>query len=730
MGAAPIGGRYELRERIGAGGMGAVYRATDTRDGTDVAVKVIRPEVSSETGAERFKREAQHTASVRHPNVVEVLDSGVSPEGELYLVMELLDGMSLEERLEILPPPTLEEVVGWLAEALDGLAVVHEAGIIHRDLKPGNLFLARLGNKTVVKVLDFGLARSITQDADGKPLPSLTQTHQFLGTPYYMSPEQVRSAKHIDHRADLFSVGVILYEAIAGRRPFEGPSASAVIASIVADEPIDLGELRPDVPRPLVDVVRRALSRLPDDRFADASEMRRALMASVAGGESLRVTPRDVSATAPTAFDDSPRRPPLATPVTKRKSSSLRFGGMITLFAALVLAAGAAAFFMWPPPSGDPVDAGLTVVPLDGGDAANEVVGGMHRIAGPDDLPQLAARFRNVPEGPTREGVRFIEEAGEGGWIAISLAYVSASAARTMAARMGSAAIDWDGSIEYALAPEIYRTSVSLNVRSAPDPRAELIRTLPRGTVVVGLTGHVEGQESKLGASGSWMYVIPSQHHLGWSASRFLERDSGCLPETEQVVSDLSATDPQAFYGDTVLARLRLRRDGLGQDGFLGVSRDPGHSRSIVGVFRRDAGCALTPELVVPISGWVVDVLTTETEDTGGDTLVFIAWQQGPAPHREGLETWTGYRVGHDRPIFEATVPSSQELPRGRRASFAVRLQHDAEGEAGYFPIRIRHADGRREFFQWDGEAGRLVVVDDAAAGDGDAEDDAPAEGG
>jgi hypothetical protein len=240
----------------------------------------------------------------------------------------------------------------------------------------------------------------------------------------------------------------------------------------------------------------------------------------------------------------------------------------------------------------------------------------------------------------------------------------------------------------------------------------------------------MEGHESMLGPSGSWMYVIPSQLHLGWSASRFLERDAGCLPETEQIVAQLSTSDPEAFYDDTIMSRFRVREGDLGYDGFLTISRDLERGRSIVAVHRRDAACALTPELVVPISGWVVDVLMSETGATGGDSLIFIAWQQGPEPHREGLETWTGYRVGHDAPIFEASVPSSQHLPRGRRASFAVRLQHDAEGEPGYFPIRIRHVDGRREFFQWDEDASRLVVVAEPEGDEADEEDEEAPEGG
>jgi hypothetical protein len=276
---------------------------------------------------------------------------------------------------------------------------------------------------------------------------------------------------------------------------------------------------------------------------------------------------------------------------------------------------------------------------------------------------------------------------------------------------MGAEAVPFSGSLEYALSPGLFHTSVSLNVRDSPDPEAELIRTLPRGAVVVGLSGRMDGHESLLGQSGSWLYVVPSQHHLGWSASRFLEPDAGCLPAIEDVVAAVAPDVPAAFYEDTLVSRARFREGDLGFDGFMSVSRDPDRSRSIVAVHRHDGRCALSPLVVVPVSGWVVDVLMTETDATGGESLIFIAWQSGKEPHREGLETWTGHRLADDRPIFEASVPSSQHLPRARRASFAVRLQSDASGAPGYFPMRIRHADGRREFYEWDGE--RLSRVDD-----------------
>ncbi|MEM9191695.1 MAG: serine/threonine-protein kinase, partial [Myxococcota bacterium] len=269
--------------------MGYVWRAERIQDREELALKFIRQDTASERTAERFVREAEHAASVHHANVIEVIDWGLH-EGQPYIGMELLKGQGLDERLQDLPAATVGDIVAWLIQSLDGLEAVHKKGIVHRDLKPANLFLCDGADRPVVKLLDFGLSRSLLPSEDGAP--SLTQTHQFLGTPYYTSPEQIRSAKHIDARADLYSLGVILYEALAGERPFDGPNATAVIASVVADPPPPLSDARPDLPEELSAIVDRAMAKDPADRFATASEMRRALEKLPRSLAKVRATPR------------------------------------------------------------------------------------------------------------------------------------------------------------------------------------------------------------------------------------------------------------------------------------------------------------------------------------------------------------------------------------------------------------------------------------------------------
>jgi hypothetical protein len=269
-----IAGKYRLERLLGKGGMGAVWRATHVALSRAVAVKFVlehagvapRPET-----LERFMREARSAAAVRHRNVVDVLDYG-EHEGRPYLVMECLDGESLGERLDRAPPPSVEEILDWFSGALGGLAAIHDAGLVHRDLKPANVFLARDADGVIVKVLDFGIARQTEGDA-----ATLTHSMQTLGTPHYMSPEQVRSAKNVDARSDVYAIGVMLYQALAGRLPFDGPSAPAIIAAIVTDDPIPLAEARGDVPRALAALVHRAMARDPGRRFESARAMRAAL---------------------------------------------------------------------------------------------------------------------------------------------------------------------------------------------------------------------------------------------------------------------------------------------------------------------------------------------------------------------------------------------------------------------------------------------------------------------
>jgi serine/threonine protein kinase/tetratricopeptide (TPR) repeat protein len=255
-------GPYRLLREIGGGGMGTVYEAEDTRLGRRVAVKVLPPEYNRDRRAkERFLREARAASAVDHPNLCTVHDVGESG-GRLYIVLTLYEGETLRERIRRgpLPPGEAREVAIQVAR---GLARAHEAGITHRDIKPANVMLTRRGE---VKILDFGIAR-----LEGDEV-SLTRTGASWGTPAYMSPEQARG-EPVDCRTDVWSLGVLLYEMLAGRRPFRGESLEAVLSSILTQEPEPLERIRPDVPPELVRVVDRALVKDRTERYANATEL-------------------------------------------------------------------------------------------------------------------------------------------------------------------------------------------------------------------------------------------------------------------------------------------------------------------------------------------------------------------------------------------------------------------------------------------------------------------------
>ncbi len=255
-------GPYRLLREIGGGGMGTVYEAEDTRLGRRVAVKILPPEYSRDRRAkERFLREARAASAVDHPNLCTVHDVGES-EGRLYIVLALYEGGTLRKRIRRGPLP-LAEAREIAIQVARGLACAHEAGITHRDIKPANVMLTRRGE---VKILDFGIAR-----LEGEEV-SLTRTGASWGTPAYMSPEQARG-EAVDCRTDVWSLGVLLYEMVAGRRPFGGESMEAVVSSILTQEPKPLEKVRPDVPPELARVVDRALAKDPAERYASAAQL-------------------------------------------------------------------------------------------------------------------------------------------------------------------------------------------------------------------------------------------------------------------------------------------------------------------------------------------------------------------------------------------------------------------------------------------------------------------------
>jgi serine/threonine-protein kinase len=279
-GVSIIAGRYELQSLIGEGGMASVWRARDLTLERQVAVKVLfaRDERDREKLVKQFVREARIAASVQHRNVIHIVDFGTTEDQRPYMVMELLEGESLGQRMHREPQLGIEEVVHIASLTLRGLAAVHSAGIVHRDLKPDNIFLVRDTSAGLFpKILDFGISRSV-EPRSGRRSALTTQEGIIVGTPEYMSPEQARGLRNLDHRTDVYSMGVILYEALTGKLPFNNEHVGDLIIQIVTAQIPCVHELAPHVPRSISDVVSTAMSREREARFTDAVEMQRALL--------------------------------------------------------------------------------------------------------------------------------------------------------------------------------------------------------------------------------------------------------------------------------------------------------------------------------------------------------------------------------------------------------------------------------------------------------------------
>ncbi|HEX6322171.1 MAG TPA: serine/threonine-protein kinase, partial [Vicinamibacterales bacterium] len=263
-------GPYEIAAQIGAGGMGEVYRARDMRLGRDVAIKMLPARlVTNERALERFRREARAVGGLNHPHVCTLFDAG-EYEGQPYLVMELLEGATLHSRIAGKPLPPAQ-VIAWAVQLADALEAAHAGGIVHRDLKPANIFITSRGD---AKILDFGIAKLIEMGApeDATTLEALTSLGTAIGTAAYMSPEQVRS-DDLDGRADLFSLGVVLYEAVTGRHPFGGATAT-VVAAILGRTPEPASRINPAAPEALDRILQRLLEKDRELRYQQAADLR------------------------------------------------------------------------------------------------------------------------------------------------------------------------------------------------------------------------------------------------------------------------------------------------------------------------------------------------------------------------------------------------------------------------------------------------------------------------
>ena len=270
-------GAYEILSAIGAGGMGEVYQAKHLKLGRHVAIKVLHREVADDPERlRRFEREARLASTLNHPNIVTIHDIG-EHAGTTYIAMEFVQGRTLRELLRDGPIP-VSKAVFIASQICEGLAHAHAAGIVHRDLKPDNVMITDDG---LVKILDFGLAKPVLspeqQDSKLTTLTKATAEGVIVGTAYYMSPEQATGSP-VDHRSDQFSFGVVLYELVCGRRPFEGTSVAAVLSAIMRDAPAPPISLRPETPEELSGIIERCLEKDPEKRFDLAKEIREELL--------------------------------------------------------------------------------------------------------------------------------------------------------------------------------------------------------------------------------------------------------------------------------------------------------------------------------------------------------------------------------------------------------------------------------------------------------------------
>ena len=267
-------GPYTIVGPLGAGGMGEVFRAHDPRLGRDVAIKILSSHRASDPEAlARMVRESRMVAALEHPAIVTIHDVG-EDAGQFYLVTELVEGETLRERLRRGPLPT-REALDHAVTIASALGAAHARGVVHRDLKPENVMISTAGS---LKLLDFGVAKFVApaEAATAAAHRTLTETGATVGTPAYMAPEQL-DGRVVDHRADQFAFGIMLYELLAGRRPFTGATAPELSASILRDEPAHLTSVRPEVPVPLARIVARCLAKNPDDRYTSTTDLAHAV---------------------------------------------------------------------------------------------------------------------------------------------------------------------------------------------------------------------------------------------------------------------------------------------------------------------------------------------------------------------------------------------------------------------------------------------------------------------
>lgn len=417
--------RYEVQRWIGGGGMGAVYIARHMMLHHQVALKLLHPSISQRGDIlERFLREARATASLGSRNIVKVFDCAVTPEGTAFIAMEALEGESLQGLLDREGSVAPERAVEIISQVLAGLSEAHGAGIVHRDMKPGNVFITPVEGGVRATVLDFGISKIRSGTA-----ASLTQTGTVMGTPHYMAPEQIWNSKDIDHRADLYAVGVMLYEMLSGRLPFDAASTAELLVKACTTDPIPLRDLGLQLPPALVAAVDHAMRRDPAQRYQSAQEFSEGLSAAIRASRLPAAPHSPTQAWTPPPIDPSlalvvtgqgggptvapatPMAPTVVLPPAPRSSKrvALIVGATVVVTILLALLIAVAVLQM-----DDDADAGgreptPSIVPL-GGPQAGQLEG-----SGNPNSVTIIPGPGGITIRPTPEGIRLIPNGADAG---------------------------------------------------------------------------------------------------------------------------------------------------------------------------------------------------------------------------------------------------------------------------------------------------------------------------
>src|SRR6188768_1968866 len=308
---AKIADKYRILRTLGQGGMGVVYLAHHERLDRQVAIKLLHAQMEQQRAAvTRFEREIKAMALVNNRHIAHALDADVLDDGSLYLVMEYLEGHNLRVELRQRRAIPYPEAVAYIIQACQGIAAVHDVGIVHRDLKPGNLFLTELSGARCIKVLDFGVVKFLERKD-----VAVTEADVAVGTPLYMSPEQLRAPEDVSPRSDVWALGVVLYELIAGLSPFAAATPGAVVAAVMLDAPVPLATLVPEVPEELARVVAGALSKVPKFRIGSVRELAELLSPFAMPTDAIRVAPSTSSPPPARTLSRTSVRPQLAAQI-------------------------------------------------------------------------------------------------------------------------------------------------------------------------------------------------------------------------------------------------------------------------------------------------------------------------------------------------------------------------------------------------------------------------------